>query len=108
LYPKERIDQDSVDDFQAALQEAVESGAKAVIVDFGDVEYISSVGLRALMIAAKKSKGADVTLGVSNLQPAVNEIFEISRFNFVVTMFESLRDGVAAASDEALAVFDAA
>lgn len=108
LRPKERIDQNSADDFQATLLKAIEGGAKAVIVDFSDVEYISSVGLRALMIAAKKSKTVDVTLGVANLQPTVNEIFEISRFNFVVTIFDSLRDGVATASDEALVAFDAA
>ena len=108
LHPKERIDQNSADDFQAALLEAIESGAKAVIVDFSDVEYISSIGLRSLMIAAKKSKSVDVTLGVTNLQATVEEIFVISHFSFVVTVFDSLRDGVATASDEALAAFDAA
>jgi anti-sigma B factor antagonist len=107
LRPKERIDQTSADDFQSHLLNAIESGATAVLVDFSDVDYISSVGLRALMIAAKKGKAGDVALGVSDLQPNVNEIFEISRFNFVVTVHATLRDGVAAASDEALAAFEA-
>mgnify|MGYP004002058639 CR=1 FL=1 len=92
LRPKERIDQTSADDFQSHLLNAIESGATA---------------LRALMIAAKKGKAGDVALGVSDLQPNVNEIFEISRFNFVVTVHATLRDGVAAASDEALAAFEA-
>ena len=35
--------------------------------------------MSALMIAAKKGKAGDVALGVSDLQPNVNEIFEITK-----------------------------
>lgn len=106
LHPDGRLDQDTVDAFQERLLAAVSSGSKAVIVDFSKIPYISSVGLRAIMIAAKQSKSDGVSLSVADLTPTVNEIFEISRFSFVVTVHDSLRDAVAAASDDALRAFE--
>ncbi len=107
LQPDGRLDQDSAAEFQERLVQAVSGGAQAVIVDFSKIPYISSVGLRAIMIAAKQSKADGVSLSVAQLVPTVNEIFEISRFNYVVTIFESLREAVAAVSEEALKAFEA-
>ena len=107
LCPSGRLDQDTADTFQERLLEAIDSGSNAVIVDFSNIPYISSVGLRAIMIAAKKSKADGVSLSVADLTETVNEIFEISRFSFVVAVHDSLRDAVAAASDDALSAFDA-
>lgn len=106
LYPDGRLDQDSAAAFQEKLLQVVGGGSKAVIVDFSKIPYICSVGLRAIMIAAKQSKADGITLAVSDLTPTVNEIFEISRFNFVVDVHEKLRDAVAAVSDDALKAFE--
>ena len=106
LLPEGRLDQDTAAAFQERLLEAVGGGNEAVIVDFSKIPYISSVGLRAIMIAAKQSKSDGVSLSVADLTDTVREIFEISRFNFVVTVHESLRDAVAAVSPEALSAFE--
>ncbi len=105
LHPNGRLDQDSADAFQSRLLETMDA-AEAVIVDFSGVPYISSVGLRALMIAAKQGKSTGVSLGVADLTPTVKEVFEISRFNFVVDVFEVLGEALAAVSDEALAAYE--
>jgi len=105
LHPNGRLDQDSAEEFQSRLLETM-GNTEAVVVDFSGVPYISSVGLRALMIAAKQGKSTDVSLGVADLTPTVNEVFEISRFNFVVNVFADLKEALAAASDEALAAFE--
>lgn len=106
LYPDGRLDQDTADLFQERLVQAVSSGSDGVVVDFSKITYISSVGLRAIMIAAKQSKTSNVSLSVAALQPTVNEIFEISRFNYVVTIFERLSEAVSAVSDDALSAFN--
>ena len=49
------------------------------MLDFADVEYISSAGLRVLMIAAKQMRARDAKIAVAALQPMVAEIFAISR-----------------------------
>lgn len=102
-----RLDQDAAAGFQARLLGLVEVAGAKVALDFAGLDYISSVGLRALMIAAKKSKAAGGALTVAALTPVVREIFEISRFNFVVPVFADLRAALASMSADAAAALDA-
>ena len=76
LRPVGRIDNDTTLAFRAKLLEALGSGEVPVLVDFSGVEYISSAGLRALMMASQKSKAGDGRLTVAALTPMVKEIFE--------------------------------
>jgi anti-anti-sigma factor len=96
LSPVGRIDNETSADFQAKLLGAVAPGGAAVLVDFSAVDYISSAGLRALMMASKQSKAAKGRLAVAALTPVVKEIFEISRFSFVVQVFDTPADALAA------------
>jgi anti-anti-sigma factor len=75
-----------------------EAGKKGevVILDFAGVDYISSAGLRVLMLAAKEAKAAGSKIAVAALQPLVNEIFEISRFNKVLPCHGGVDEAIAA------------
>jgi len=79
-----------------------------VILDFAGVDYISSVGLRVLMIAAKEMRVRGAAIAVAALQPVVAEIFAISRFDRVLDVHPTVRDALAKLSASALAQFDAA
>ena len=79
-----------------------------VILDLSDLSYISSAGLRVLMLAARQTKAQNGTLVLTGLQPLVQEIFEISRFNLVFDIAPSLRDALAKASASALTAFERA
>ena len=96
LCPAGRIDNDTSPEFQAKLLETVGKDSARVIVDAAEIEYISSAGLRALMMAAKQSKAKGGQLAIVALTPIVQEIFAISRFFHVVTVFGT-RDEAAAA-----------
>jgi anti-anti-sigma factor len=103
-----RIDHASAEGFKAALQPYLEqcrAGANAIVLDFSAVQYISSVGLRVLMLAAKQVKSQGGAIGVAALEPVVKEIFEISRFNLVIPCFEDVRAALAALSPSALASY---
>jgi anti-sigma B factor antagonist/stage II sporulation protein AA (anti-sigma F factor antagonist) len=103
-----RLDQDTSAGFQARLVGLFESAAGAkVALDFAGLDYISSVGLRALMVAAKKAKANGGAIAVAALTPVVREIFEISRFTFVVPVFADLRAALASMSAGAAAALDA-
>jgi anti-anti-sigma factor len=97
LSPAGRIDNDTSPAFQARLLAALTPGA-AVLVDLSAVEYVSSAGLRALMMGSKQSKAENGRLAVAALGPVVKEIFEISRFSLVVQVFDTTADAVAALS----------
>jgi len=77
-----------------------------MILDFAGVDYISSVGLRVLMLAAKQIREQGGTIVVASLQPVVREIFEISRFNLVFQCFGSVRDALSKISPGDIAAYD--
>ena len=109
--PVGRIDQSSADTFMEALAPHLErcaAGEDRLVLDLSDLEYISSAGLRVLMLAAKQSKAQGGTLLVTGLQPLVKEILEISRFTMVLDITPSLRDALAKASASALNAFETA
>jgi len=95
LSPAGRIDNDTSAAFQTRLLAALTPGA-AVLVDFSNVQYISSAGLRALMMGSKQSKPAKGRLAVAALVPVVKEIFEISRFSMVVEVFDTTAEALGA------------
>lgn len=98
LRPVGRLDNATSAEFQARLLQTVNAGAGDVIVDLAAVAYISSGGLRALMMAAKQ-KPANRRIAVAALHPVVREIFAIARFHHGVPVFGSI-DEAALAWDE--------
>jgi anti-anti-sigma factor len=95
LRPVGRIDNETSLSFQDRLLGVLNAGDVA-LVDFADVEFISSAGLAALMTAAKQAKAQNGHIGVAALRPLVQEIFAISRFSRVVPVYASTAEGVAA------------
>ena len=108
--PVGRIDHAAAGQLEQALAPLLAdtpSGKGGLILDFAGVDYISSVGLRVLMIAAKQMRGRNAHIAVAALQPTVSEIFAISRFDSVLEVFPSVREGIGTLSPAALAAFDA-
>jgi anti-anti-sigma factor len=102
--PAGHIDQAHADDFLVALRIALagcKSDATALLIDFSAVDYISSVGLRALMLTAREAKADGIRLAVAALTPLVQEIFQISRFDLVVAVHPTLESALAALSPAA-------
>ncbi|MCU6501556.1 STAS domain-containing protein [Rugamonas sp. A1-17] len=96
LSPAGRIDHMHADAFKLALDphlsDCTKDGA-ALVLDFSGVSYISSIGLRALMVAIKQVKAQGGRMVLASLQPLVLEVFTISRFDM---LFEIFPDRVAA------------
>jgi anti-anti-sigma factor len=102
-----RIDLSNADDFTTALSAALTESKAALILDLSKVDYISSAGLRSLMITLKASKTDNKGFGVTALQPMLAEIFTIARLNQVIPIFQTTREAVAKLAPDALAQFDA-
>jgi anti-anti-sigma factor len=96
LEPVGRLNNDTSPEFQTRLLSCVNTGGSAVLVDLSRVDYVSSAGLRALMTASKQSKAAGGRLAVAALNPVVKEIFNISRFSYVVKVFETRAEALTA------------
>ncbi len=111
LTPVGRIDNSTTDGLRSDLNSYVATcreGGDRLVLDFSKVDYISSVGLRVLMLAAKKVREQEGSIAVAALQPVVREIFEISRFNLVFQCYGSVREALGKVSAAALAAYDSA
>lgn len=88
-----RIDHARAADFQQALTPHLNdcsAEGHALVLDFGAVDYVSSIGLRALMLAAKQVKAQNGRIAIAALSPVVSEVFQISRFNLVFAIYDSV------------------
>lgn len=56
----------------------------SLIIDFTNLEYISSAGLRVLIATQKKLKATDVPLVIRNVNDIVGEIFRMSGFDKIL------------------------
>ena len=102
-----RVDHRSAGELETALGAAMaEPGA--VLLDFGGVEYISSVGLRVLMVAAREMRARQAGFAIAALQPVVAEIFAISRFDKVLPVHADAGAALAALSPAAASAWQAA
>ena len=106
--PAGRLDHSAAGEFeQFLLPLAGETQTNGLVIDFAAVDYISSVGLRVLMLTAKAARTRKLRIAAVSLQPIVAEVFAISRFDSVFELFPTLRDALAAMSPDALAAYDA-
>jgi anti-anti-sigma factor len=99
LHAVGRVDTQTSEAFQTELL-AVADGRADLIIDFAQVEYISSAGFRALMTAARRMP-KDRRLAVVALNDIVRELFAIARFHHVVPVFGSSAEAAAAWAAEA-------
>jgi anti-anti-sigma factor len=91
--PAGRIDHASAEAFSRDLQphlERCKAGGPGLVLDMSAVDYISSVGLRVLMVAAKQAEAQGGRIAIAGLTPLVREVFEISRFDLLFTIFDSV------------------
>ena len=99
LAPRGRIDHMNADGFSRALAPYVEaccSKGPGVLFDLSGLEYISSAGLRVLMLASKRIIPAGGRIGVAAPTAMVREILQISRFDLVFPVFDSVDQGLSA------------
>ena len=76
--PEGRIDTSTSDEPERSLMGRLDAGLKRLVVDMGGTDYISSAGLRVLLLAAKKLRASGGHLAVAGLNPGVRQIFELA------------------------------
>jgi len=92
----ERVDSLTCSEVESALQALIAANARHVICDFGATKYISSAGLRVLMVAAKNLKRAGGQLAlVCAKGNYIYEVFDLTAFTHLVPTFETLDEAMA-------------
>ena len=79
-----RLDTTTSPQLEAELKENLE-GVTDLIFDFSQLEYISSAGLR-VMLMAQKMVNAQGNMIVKNVNEIVMEVFEVTGFDEILTI----------------------
>ena len=79
-----RLDTNTSPELEAKINEVI-GDANKLIIDLGNLEYISSAGLRVLLGAAQVMEGKGEMV-VRNVTEAVREVFDLTGFNKVFTI----------------------
>lgn len=91
-----RIDGSSAAQFEEAIRTAIVDSDRAVIMDFEKLVYISSAGLRAILLTAKSLQSRDAKLVLCSLSEQIREVFEISGFDKVLAIHPTRAAALAA------------
>jgi anti-anti-sigma factor len=94
VIPNGRLDTNNHAEAEALVLAHVSSGDEKVIFDFSKTDYISSAGLRVVLVAAKKVR-ANGALALCNANEQVGEVLEISGFLDVMQHFDTLQEALA-------------
>ena len=93
-----RIDGSNVAQFEEAIRTAIDESDRAVLIDCENLGYISSAGLRAVLMTAKTLSSRNAKFALCAMSDPIREVFQISGFDKIVAIHPS--------KAEALASFD--
>ena len=93
--PAGRVDGSNSAEFHESLMAALSGDDNRVILDMGGIDYISSAGLRVLLLLAQHLGGSSTPFAVCSLAASVDEVFRISGFNQIITVFGTLDEAKA-------------
>jgi anti-sigma B factor antagonist len=82
----EKLDVVASKAFEAELLAKLEATASMLYVDFSGCPYVSSAGLRAVLIVAKTARKADKGVVLVGMNPIVREVFKVSGFDRMLTI----------------------
>jgi anti-anti-sigma factor len=88
-----RLDSSSAPSAEEQLTLLIANSTPRLVIDLSNLEYISSAGLRVLLVVARKVQQAQGKLSLFGLAPGVRDVFSISGFDTIFTV----RDDAAAA-----------
>ena len=92
---KGRLDSSSAPRLDEVLA-VIPEGSSGLVLDFAELSYISSAGLRVVLKAAKLARSSGVALAVCGLTPQVYEVFEVSGFSSLIPTHQSRETALAA------------
>jgi len=93
-----RLDSNNAATAEKEVSERIESGERQLILDFSQLDYISSAGLRVVLKAAKQVRAAGGDMAIYGMHAKVREVFEMSGFLSILTVRDNKDAAVAAVS----------
>jgi stage II sporulation protein AA (anti-sigma F factor antagonist) len=89
-----RFDATTYEAAQPVILEALEKGAAGMILNMGSLDFISSAGLRTMILIWKKAAADGKRVAMVDVQPSIYKIFKIAALDKVFLFFENEDEAV--------------
>ncbi len=93
---EDRVDGSNAREFQESVQAAIADEDCPVVLDMERLVYISSAGLRVILMIARSLQGEKRNFAVCSLVGPVREVFEISGFDKIIQTHDTQEQAVTA------------
>lgn len=91
---KGELDYASSEEIRQQLMEVVENN-KNVVIDMGNCTYVSSSGLRILLLLGKRSRQLGENIALANLTDDVRDVMDMTGFGTIFRCYDSLDNATA-------------
>ena len=93
-----RIDSSNSREFHSSLEAVVSDDDSAVVLNFEDVSYISSAGMRVILLTAKSLQSNGTSFVLCSMSEPIREVFKISGFDKIIPIHGSQSEALTAVS----------
>lgn len=91
-----RVDSSNASELEAATLGAIGEGGGALVFDLSELVYMSSAGLRVLLVALKACKAGGRPVGLAAVQENVGKVLDMSGFGAMFTLGDDVDRTLAA------------
>ena len=89
-----RLDSNTSPTLEKKIAEAIKNGARNMVIDFENLDYISSAGLRIILKTTKDLKRNEGCIVLCAMQDYVKEVFEIAGFDSFLPIVPTMDDAL--------------
>ena len=91
-----RLDADTAGGVQGQIDALIDGGETRLLLDLTKLDYVSSAGLRVLLITAKRLDGSNGRFAICGLSDNVAEVFTVSGFDTIIDIHPDVPSALAA------------
>ncbi len=91
---KGRLDSRTAGPSSDKLVQIAKGDNKQVLINLGELEFITSAGLRVLLVAAKLLQNSGGALKLCNANEMVQQVLETSGFNSLLHLYPTEADAI--------------
>ena len=84
-----KLDATTAKTFEDKILAEIDSGDRRFVIDLSQLEYVSSSGLRFLLLAAKRLHSTDGKIVLCSLKEHVRQVFDLAGFSSILSLYGS-------------------
>ncbi len=89
LIPVDRLYGPNADSFESLVMDHIGNGEQNLIIDFSRLKFVSSAGMRVILVAAKQFQSKQGKFILCSMKDNIHEVFRVSGFDQVMLIRNS-------------------